>query len=118
VNRNASTSRGRLGDESIFRFALLCDVRADVLDQRLISLLNSLCRTRSLLATDPGDKVFTLLGLTFDRNHLVSELGYMDLVLQSFTELATALIQGTLGGQILRLSKETELQFSSAAAGQ
>jgi hypothetical protein len=56
--------------------------------------LDALRRTRSSLATDPRDKIFALLGLTFDGNYFVPEPSYMDSVSQSFTDLVTALIQG------------------------
>jgi hypothetical protein len=70
INRNTLNSSGCLADESVFRFASLREVRADVLARQPIHLLDALRRTRSSLATDPRDKIFALLGLTFDGNHL------------------------------------------------
>ena len=89
--------RGCAENDGAYSFTMLRGVRKDVLSRRPLELLDALRRTRSSLATDPRDKVFALLGLTFDGRHFVPEPNYIDSVSTSFTDFATALIRSIEG---------------------
>ena len=84
--------RGRPASETARRFATLKAIRKNVLTRQPIRLLDALYYTRSSLSTDPRDKIFALLGLTFDGRHFVPEPNYMGSVADSFTDLATSLV--------------------------
>lgn len=88
-----TNSPGRSADENVRRFIMLRRVRAEVLSRQPIHLLDALYRTTSSLATDPWDRIFALLGLTFDGSHFVPEPSYFGSVSQSFTEFATSLLK-------------------------
>ena len=71
---------------------MLNAIRKNVLTRQPIWLLDALYYTRSSLSTDPRDKIFALLGLTFDGRHFVPEPNYMGSVADTFTDFATSLV--------------------------
>ena len=91
---NALTTEDQSKDETISEFTTLLKLRNDTLARQPVRFLDALYRSRSSLSTDPRDKLYALLGLTYDGRHFIPEPNYMNSVAESFTDFATALIEG------------------------
>jgi hypothetical protein len=63
-----------------------------MLSRQPIGLSDALYRTTSSLATDPRDKIFAILGLSFDWKHFIPEPSYVNSKLEVFTALASAML--------------------------
>lgn len=81
-------------DDNISGFLTLLELRDDTLARKPVRFLDALHRSRSSLSTDPRDKLYALLGLTYDGRHFIPEPNYMYSFAESFTDFASALIEG------------------------
>jgi Heterokaryon incompatibility protein (HET) len=80
--------------EVISGFTTLLELRRDTLARKPIRFLDALHQSRASLSTDPRDKLYALLGLSYDGRHFIPEPNYMNSVVETFTDFATALIEG------------------------
>ena len=90
---NAPATDNPPDDETGGGFTTLLELRKDTLARKPIKFLDALHRSRASLSTDPRDKLYALLGLSYDGRHFIPEPNYMNSVAESFTEFATALIE-------------------------
>ena len=75
------------------KFQSLQQFREDKISSKPISLLDALHRSRTALATDPKDKLYALLGITFDGDNFIAEPNYDQYSTETYTQFARALIQ-------------------------
>jgi hypothetical protein len=91
---NTPSTNNSPDDGTVSGFTTLLELRKDTLARKPIKFLDALHRSRSSLSTDPRDKLYALLGLSYDGRHFIPEPNYMNSVTESFTDFATALIEG------------------------
>ena len=74
------------------KFQSVQQFREDKTSSKPISLLDALHRSRTALATDPKDKLYALLGITFDGDNFIAEPNYDQDSTETYTQFARALI--------------------------
>ena len=111
--RTSVNNGPRPPDGNILQFAMLRQLRINHLARKPISLLDALHLTVSSLATDPRDKVFALLGLTYDWKHFVPEPSYVVSTSDAFISFAALLISGNEPLDIIYL-KSAKLRLDQA----
>ena len=89
-----NSHRVTLVNQSSSGFSTLLRFRQESISRKPIHFLDALHRSNTSLSTDPRDKLYALLGLTFDGRHFIPEPNYMSETTQIFTEFTTALIAG------------------------
>lgn len=85
-------------DDAVLRFTSLRKFQMDWLAGKPVRLMEALYRSQTSLSTDPRDKIYALLELTFDGKKFVPEPNYVRSAAESFTEFAIAILES--GGPI------------------